>query len=571
MFPIRCAVAVIIFLLETNLPCAHAAQAKWSCVSAGEVEVCADGDPARAVEALSILLETGAIVAQDIGLMRARPAPLKVLLYESSRVISKFRGSDQTKGFFVAGGDADFIFLTTAEPAWKRAARHEMVHRHLHRFAGPLPQWVDEGVAEYYSTLEAAGRRATVGAAIEHHVKGLERLPRFTGREFFGILDTAELRNPPERMASYYAHAWALVHFLRTGPGEEDRFAKLLNELAQGVTSEVALQQAYGQSPGKLLASAIGHVRQPVLPKRLFDAPRPGRFEAPREMSPEDSLAWESEALFAAGLRDEATPMLEQLRQLSSRKARAAGHLGLLALREGNLGKARAELSRAIALDSRDAVVWFEYAILMDADPASRQEVERCLRRVVELAPSYAEAWLLLARQAERRNDIRDALECARRATALDPRQASYWESVALLEWKLGQRNEALASARNAAAAARRRAQRAQIEGLIRELETPPAVAKAPDRPAVITPESWFIAPAPASVQGEIVRIDCLETGLRFHLRTAKGILVLSASGPDKIRTTGAPASFTCGPQVGSRRVLAEYALPGTLIRLSYQ
>jgi tetratricopeptide (TPR) repeat protein len=283
----------------------------------------------------------------------------------------------------------------------------------------------------------------------------------------------------------------------------------------------------------------------------------------------------------ALGQWSEAHPYFEKLRDAGSTPAaKAAARLGFLALRDLNYESAEVQLKRALDLDSRDPGAWFEYAMLRRARAAPAQEVERHLRRTLELSPLYAEAWYFLASSLERRGALEEALAALEKATSLLPRQSPFWEARARLEWKLDRREPAVQSARQAVACARTPNETQMAEGLLRDFEEalqPPA----PSRTRIATPPAWNPAPASASAEGLLTRIDCLDNSLLFHMRLTDGtVLLLRADGPASIRleAESTPAEFSCGVLSAPRTVRVHYnplppgaAAAGTLIRLGFR
>ena len=75
--------------------------------------------------------------------------------------------------------------------------------------------WLNEGLAEYYSTyaLAANGKRADIGRPIPRHVALLrERFLPIT--QLIGVERSSELYNEGDRQSIFYAEAWALTHYL---------------------------------------------------------------------------------------------------------------------------------------------------------------------------------------------------------------------------------------------------------------------------------------------------------------------------------------------------------------------
>lgn len=121
-------------------------------------------------------------------------------------------------------------------------AAHEGWHQYTQRtFREPLPMWFEEGIATYMEGHKWAGDEpvflpwANIGRfdALAEAVNAGEFVP------LEALLTTRledNLAQPSERGVSYYAHVWALVHFLNEGEGGRRRAAlrALVLDAAEG-------------------------------------------------------------------------------------------------------------------------------------------------------------------------------------------------------------------------------------------------------------------------------------------------------------------------------------------------
>ncbi len=150
---------------------------------------------------------------------------------------------------------------SAAIEATQRRFRHELTHRFLEHRLRWTPPWLEEGLAEYYSTLKVSGGDAVVGtlpsakilrvdihdvnslaaAMIEDRVE-LSKVP--TVEELLRA-DYATFHDPSRELA-YYAGAWVFVHMMLNGPqGYASRFTRFLELLANGSTPPEAWRTSY--------------------------------------------------------------------------------------------------------------------------------------------------------------------------------------------------------------------------------------------------------------------------------------------------------------------------------------
>jgi hypothetical protein len=112
--------------------------------------------------------------------------PVTVLVFRDKRSYEPFMPRANGRvvpvtGYFQPGQDVNYItlMLEAGEQAYP-VIFHEYAHLLLRGVFAGAPVWFNEGIAEYYSTLEmSTSRRANVGKAVQRHLRLLSerRLP----------------------------------------------------------------------------------------------------------------------------------------------------------------------------------------------------------------------------------------------------------------------------------------------------------------------------------------------------------------------------------------------------------
>ena len=162
------------------------------------------------------------------------------------------------------GGTYITLNLDDGEAAYP-VIYHEYSHFLLQGVFGGAPLWFNEGLAEYYSTLQVTsdGRRAIIGAPITRHVELLRqrRLP------LARLLDVSTAsavysRDTPER-AQLYAQSWALVHHaFHAQPRRREALINLALKLAGGAPPEQAVRETYGMTLASLDLELLAYMRR---------------------------------------------------------------------------------------------------------------------------------------------------------------------------------------------------------------------------------------------------------------------------------------------------------------------
>lgn len=190
------------------------------------------------------------------------------------------RGERCAAGWFLATRQVNLVAVDASVAEAARVALHEYVHFLVENTAPGLPLWLDEGLAEFYSTFEVTRRGAAVGRPIESHVRLLAqgRPPRLA--ELFTVGHEAPAGGGHERSALFYAEAWALTHYLLVG--DERRApagAELVARLAAGESEESAFRATLGLELRDLERALAVYVRGPRFAYRILPyaaTPEPG-------------------------------------------------------------------------------------------------------------------------------------------------------------------------------------------------------------------------------------------------------------------------------------------------------
>jgi hypothetical protein len=121
-------------------------------------------------------------------------------------------------GYFWRNVDTNTIAFSTEGFADEAAVVfHEYSHLLVGTAVRSIPIWLNEGLAEYYSTfsLKSGGKGANIGLAIPRHVQLLRQ--RFIPlSQLLAVDQSSELYNEGERRSIFYAESWALTHYLMT-------------------------------------------------------------------------------------------------------------------------------------------------------------------------------------------------------------------------------------------------------------------------------------------------------------------------------------------------------------------
>lgn len=409
--------AMAIVSLATGLAAGRAAE-QWTQVDAPHFTVLTTASPKVArqwaveLEKFRRTLQTVVRVPEE----RVRPAT--VVLFRDERAMRPFKPLENGRpkrvaGFFADVADSHTFALTLDEQprTIRRVLFHEAVHWHSAAGDQPLPTWLEEGVAEVYSTFELReDGRVSFGRAIQEHVQLIGgrqiELPKLMQKS------RAALKyNDGGDALAFYAASWGIAHYLLFGKDTPGR-ASIERYLAAARTQEAgeAFRTAFGVDEEEFSRRLAAYMRQGQYTVYTY-AVDLGDFEQKLAVGPaKPGEVDRALGLLLVGARGTPTPeALTRLRsavQLAPQSARAWQALGEATYLTKDFAEAGRHFERAVEAgsDSYFAHFGLGYSRMLGQDalagfgsPAEAERAAADFRRAIELSPRFVPAYENLA------------------------------------------------------------------------------------------------------------------------------------------------------------------------------
>lgn len=354
-------------------------------------------------------------------------------------------------GFFLSGADVNYIALTLdprgGDPF--STAFHEYVHLHTKDNIPNCPLWLNEGLAELYSSLQFSGSEVLIGTPNPVYLYLLRQLDLLPLKTLFSIDTTSPHYNEQQKAGIFYGESWALVHYLILGDrSRQDQFKQFLQRLAQGDDAAKAIEGAYGITLDQLEQELAAYVRRGnMTAQRITGVIDPRTYSS--YTATQRSTLTDSEALYyLADLSLHIGRYNAAERGFKEAVARdpdflpAHAALGVMYARQQRYEEAKKYLQKATSAPQSYEVHYLYAYVLSREGISANGEVSRYSRehaalireqllRSIKLAPNYAPAHYLLAVVnfvAGERLD--EALEMAQKAQQLSPANKNYAELV---------------------------------------------------------------------------------------------------------------------------------------------
>ena len=207
------------------------------------------------------------------------PVPMLAVVFRDDSALTPFkprnRGKpvDNVAAYFSALPDINYIVLAPHDDRefTYRVIFHEYTHFLVNRSSPRLPMWLNEGLAEFYSTFNGSEQdsRMIVGRPIPAHrmllreVGGLIPL-----KKFLDSTALPELLRDPRSTQRFYAQSWALTHYLLLGDARihQPKLRAFLAAMQTGESSDRAFAKAFGDNVDALHAGFQSYLNRATMP-----------------------------------------------------------------------------------------------------------------------------------------------------------------------------------------------------------------------------------------------------------------------------------------------------------------
>lgn len=478
-FRIGIVVLTLLIAAFCSRPALASDEPKWVQVHSTHFSVITDAGEKKGREIALRMEQMRAVFGQVLLKDKLKmPLPITVVALKSDKQYGMIVPGKQSMagGFYVPGPDRVYIVLNLFEADPWRAVAHPLAHYFLNYNYPPAQGWFDEGLAEYFGSIQIGSKRVEMGGdpelAPEWHEDIFEDLRRdpktpqsltqlLSSPVWLSMVDLFTMKHDGSGAREgthhtlYYAQSWMVIHYLvnkNKMPETGTYFDLVLN---QKVPVDKAMVQAFDLSPSQFeeavktyfkslsgLGIALDQSKKPVVDP--MDNPQPIHFNVPFDV---DDLGMavssvpdtETRAVICDIMarvpehHDQAIHDLQQL--VADPKDNEPAHRALAwdHLQQKRFDAAAEELEKAADLNPRDPWIWYYRSVLKyRRAQMARQEMQglanmmQDLRAVVDRYPELADAYNMLGMARVEGGGINSALEAQRQAIALAPRNVEY-------------------------------------------------------------------------------------------------------------------------------------------------
>ncbi len=228
--------------------------ASWIAVKTVGLELRSTGSQQEAAGMLQTLKQAWSFFAQ-LGMRDTTPdRPLRIYAFQSRAEYATVRLSRGTFGHCIRGHHSDYIVLEDIQPQHQQAAIHELAHVAFSRAGYHLPVWLNEGLADVYSTFSVTEGHATIGSVLAARAKALNHESWLDLASVIYLTNEQRLFQEGSKVAIFYGESWALTHMLMFSPRYAPAFPIFLRAVSDGQPVIEALAKIYAKTSVELAA-----------------------------------------------------------------------------------------------------------------------------------------------------------------------------------------------------------------------------------------------------------------------------------------------------------------------------
>lgn len=419
-----------------------AAEDRWTKFVSPHFTMYADTGESGAVETLRTFEEARDFFARNSASKQAPDVAVEIVAFKSRKQAAPYMVNTSSAAYYQRGYKCDYIVMQQLGRDYLPAAIHEYTHLFVEHAGLHLPLWLNEGIADVYSSLREKGGKLVVGEPPKARLNALRAMGPLDVHALIHATRDSPYYTKTLQMAQFYATSWELAHMLLLGSGYRPKFPQFLDQVSGGKPVEQAFADIYRKNLDDVNADLRNYLASNSITVSLFNE-RIEEDQLRPEISHPPSLETDLVLADLLSTHPPTAPQAEaQLTKLESELPTSPDieeSLAYLEWRLRHLPEARRHFEAAIAKGSKSAQLFYNYTSFLHEIGSPLGEIVPLLERAIALKPDYADARFRLGMEAARDG------QCAVTMEALSPlhnvtsdRAYPVFSAEAFCAWRLG-------------------------------------------------------------------------------------------------------------------------------------
>ena len=426
---------------------------------------------AKAADALRIFEEARDFFAANSPLAPWPEVRVTIVAFNSSKEYAPYSANRNSVAYYQRAHKSDFIVMQQLGQGYFPAAIHEYTHLFLEHLDLHLPLWLNEGLADVYSSLQAKGDKLMVGTPPPGRLNALRAFGPLDVHVLINVNRESEYYNKQQAMEQFYASSWELAHMLLLGRSYREGFSHFLTAISEGEPAEQAFADVYRKSLDQVNADLRGYLAPGAITVRIFDL-----HLNEKQLTPEIEEPSPFElGLMLAGLlstrpetTEQARVRLTQLAAQHPNNPDVEESLAYVAWQQHKLDEAKQYLDQALNNGARSANMLFNYASLLHDMHAPGAQIISLLQQAIQIQPDFFDARYDLGMEAVHADDCKTAIAAFAGIKLVSPDRAfPFFSTAAYCYWQLNNAKEARRLGELAARSAKRPEEKQRIQNFL--------------------------------------------------------------------------------------------------------
>ena len=173
--------------------------------------------------------------------------------------------------FYQKTREGDFVVMRDLMPEHFPVAVHEYTHFVVEHAGLRLPLWLNEGLADFYSTLSAHKAQVILGEAPAGRQETLASQSWLDWQTLMAVDHESPYYREPQKMLLFYAQSWAMVHMLALDPEYDGGFTQFLKAVSAGATVASAMSTVYHKDLAQVEEDVCSYVGSKRMGTRVLN------------------------------------------------------------------------------------------------------------------------------------------------------------------------------------------------------------------------------------------------------------------------------------------------------------
>jgi len=588
---------LLIAVLTGILSPVRGAEPKWIRMPSADFEIYSSAGEGDTRRALQYFERVRSFFEQTLGGgAQQKREPVRVILFGSKKEYEEYRPNEFAAAYYTQIAGRDYIVLGSVNDEVFPIAVHEYVHLVVRNAGMKLPPWLNEGIAEIFSTLKPVGDKVIVGAPIIGRMRQMSRDKWVPLSTIIAADHDSPYYNEKSKAGSLYNEGWALADMLELDPQYSPNFGKFLNEIEKGTPSQKAIEGIWGKPLEAVEKDLQAYLRGDSFIAKVF----PVKLQTGEKVAAEPAVMFDVKLALLDlsnrhGKEADAKARLQDLAKEDPKRPEPLVGLGYLAARAGQQDEAIESFSKAVELGSRNEQMLWDFGRM--ASRAKPTQAMAALQTLMADQPNRFEVRMALAQIQMNSKLAKEAIETLAPVKKVTPADAPrFFQILAFARLQTGDREAARANAQRWLDNTQDTDEKLNANRMLRYLDEQDAAAARPagaaqSSPAPLprldkldggdvgdstpklartpSPSGFTPEPAPArldlpSVSGTLVELDCKGPLPKFVMLAAGGRVSFVMDDPKSVLISGLAENtidLNCGP-LKQAAVWIQYAPP---------